>query len=63
MTSIRFEDENFPTKSWQNLREVTREDELQAIDAVGKLFEQRPLWTRHAIQAVLNPELHKHLSK
>lgn len=61
MTTIRFEDDNIPSKSWYNLRELRTDMEKECVAKVGKLFETRPIWTRYALLCVLDKKHHKYI--
>lgn len=63
ITSLQYEDENFPSKSWHNLKPPVLEVEKEAIQAVTDLFEKRPIWSRYGITCSLDPKYHKVIKK
>ncbi|KAG1042171.1 hypothetical protein G6F43_011955 [Rhizopus delemar] len=63
LTQVKFDVENIPTQSWQLIKKAVDPVINKAIELVGELFEQRPIWTRYAIRCVLEPKYSKHLIK
>lgn len=61
ITAVRFDEENYPTKSWQLLRETTREEEKETIQIIKKLFEERPIWSRYNIGCLVPRQYHTHI--
>jgi general transcription factor 3C polypeptide 5 (transcription factor C subunit 1) len=61
ITNIRFHEENIPTKSWHNIPTITNSEVEQAVDAVTKLFEERPIWSRFAVRNRLPGVHHPHI--
>ncbi|KAK4511326.1 uncharacterized protein ATC70_012541 [Mucor velutinosus] len=62
-TSIQYEDENVPSKSWHNLKPPVADLEIEAIQATKDLFEERPIWSRFAIKNKLDVKYHKLIKK
>lgn len=61
ITTVRFREENMPTKSWFILVEPKEKEEIAAVEAVRELFLQRHIWSRSNIRAQLPSMYHKHL--
>lgn len=59
ITSVRYEDDNIPLKSWHNLKEIQPGLQQELHDQFTSLFQERPLWTRHAIVCMVDPKYHK----
>ncbi|KAL9544406.1 hypothetical protein MBANPS3_007643 [Mucor bainieri] len=63
ITSIQYEDENVPSKSWHSLKPPLHDLEKEAIQVVTDLFKERPIWTRYAITCKLDAKYHKLVKK
>ncbi|KAI7892907.1 RNA polymerase III transcription factor IIIC subunit-domain-containing protein [Mucor mucedo] len=61
MTTVRFHEENYPTKSWKLLAKPAKEVDLETIEAVKKLFEERPIWSRHNVSCLLPGKYQKQI--
>lgn len=61
ITSVRFSEENVPTKSWHNIPSITKPEEDRAVAAVAALFQERPIWSRFAVKNRLPAVHHAHI--
>ncbi|CAO3650424.1 unnamed protein product [Mucor fragilis] len=59
ITSIQYEDENVPSKSWHNLKPPVSDLDKEAVQALADLFEERPICSRYAIMCKLDVKYHK----
>ncbi|KAI8882142.1 hypothetical protein K501DRAFT_286034 [Backusella circina FSU 941] len=63
ITHVHFGDERVPNQSWYKLHEIVNEKELETKQKIEKLFEERPIWSRFAIQNMLPMRCEKHIKK
>ncbi|KAI9256969.1 RNA polymerase III transcription factor IIIC subunit-domain-containing protein [Sporodiniella umbellata] len=62
-TYVKFEVEKVPTESWQRVTPSADPIILEGIEIVKELFEKRPIWSRAALNAQLDPRFHSVIKK